>query len=178
MKKLLTLFCFLSFSAVSASAQEQEPQPSSIQALDEQYGFHGARFESAVTSYKGLALAEKGGDTRFYRRPTDVKTMGEGELSSIRYGFYKGRLAMVILETKGLTNSRAVLAALVAQYGPGAQNNPYQQRFAWNGKAVTMSYDENAGSNDATIFISSKKLRAMQLKEQSKAGMKLSGIPL
>ncbi|RPD47587.1 hypothetical protein DNI29_09015 [Hymenobacter sediminis] len=176
MKKLLTLFCFLSLSAVSASAQEQ--QTSSIQALDEQYGFHGARFESSVNSYKGLALAEKGGDTRFYRRPTDVKTMGEGELSSIRYGFYKGKLAMVILETKGLTNSRAVLAALVAQYGPGAQNNPYQQRFAWNGKEVTMSYDENAGSNDATIFISSKKLRAMQLKEQSKAGIKLGGVPL
>ncbi|GAB3223262.1 hypothetical protein GCM10027346_02100 [Hymenobacter seoulensis] len=173
MKKLLTLLFLLLQTCLLASAQTATPD---IATLDERYGFRGARFESTVNKYKDLVLAENGGDTKFYRRTSDVKTLGEGELSSIRYGFYRGRLAVVILETKGSRNSHHVLEAIRGAYGPGVQRNPYQSRYGWNGKTVTLSYDENAASNDATIFIYSKKLRALQLEEQNKAGKNL-GIP-
>ncbi|RSK39564.1 hypothetical protein [Hymenobacter perfusus] len=171
MKHISILGCLWALAATAAVAQTP---PASTKVLDERYGFRGVRFESDTSALPDRTLAEVGGTTRFYRRTGEVKQLGEGEVSSIRYGFYKGKLALVILETRGITNSRAILAAIQQQYGAGTRSSPFRQRYAWNGKAVTMSYDENAASNDATIFISSKKLRAQQLKAEYDAAKKLS----
>lgn len=162
MKLFSTLLCLLALPTAHLYAQDRA---SSIQALDETYGFRGARFETDTSAYRDLALAEKAGQTRYYRRTGESKQLGSGQVADITYGFYKGKLAVVMLQTNGLGNSRAVLAELQQQAGPGIRRSPYMQRYAWNGKRVHMSYDENAMSSDALILITCKKLKEQELKQ-------------
>ena len=162
MKFLPALFGLFALATSSLHAQSQQ---ASLLSLDEAYGFHGARFEKDTSAFKDLALAEKAGNTRYYRRTSEIKKLGEGEVADITYGFYKGKLSVVMLKTQGVKNSRAVLAALREQAGPGVQGSPFAQRYSWNGKLVHMSYEENAMSNDAVILLTCKKIKEQELKQ-------------
>jgi len=162
MKFFSTLLCLLALPTAALYAQESKP---SLQALDETYGFRGARFEADTSAFRDLTLAEKAGQTRYYRRTGEQKKMGAGEAADITYGFYKGKLAVIMIKTQGGANSRAALAELQKQAGPGMQRSPFTQRYAWNGKRVHMSYDENSMSNDALILLTCKKLKEQELKQ-------------
>ena len=162
MKFLSTVVCLLALPAASLYAQNSK---SSQASLDETYGFRGARFEADTSAFRDLVLAEKAGQTRYYRRTSERKQIGTGEAADITYGFYQGKLAVVMIKTQGLTNSRAALAELQQQAGPGTQRSPFKQQYAWNGKRVHMSYDENAMSNDALILLTCKKLKEQELKQ-------------
>lgn len=162
MKFVSALVGLLALPVVSLYAQEAKP---GVRALDETYGFRGARFESDTSAFRDLALAEKAGQTRYYRRTGERKQFGSGEAADITYGFYHGKLAVVMIKTRGMRNSRAVLAELQQQAGPGVQRSGFTQRYAWNGKQVHMSYDENAMSNDALILLTCKKLKEQELKQ-------------
>ncbi|QJX47598.1 hypothetical protein HMJ29_11860 [Hymenobacter taeanensis] len=162
MKSLSAVICLLTLPVATALAQSSEPGP---QTLDDTYGFQGARFETSVSSYKDMVLAEKAGKTQYYRRTGEQKKLGNGEVTDITYGFYQGKLAVVMLKTYGQTNSQRVLEALQEQAGPGVQNNRFAQRYAWNAKRVHMSYDENAMSGDALILITCKKLKEQEMKQ-------------
>lgn len=162
MKFLSAAICLLTLPVAAAMAQDSEP---SLQTLDETYGFQGARFETPVSSYKDMVLAEKAGKTQYYRRTGEQKKLGNGEVADITYGFYQGKLAVVMLKTHGQINSQSVLEALQGQAGPGVQNNRFAQRYAWNAKRVHMSYDENAMSGDALVLITCKKLKEQEVKQ-------------
>jgi hypothetical protein len=165
MKFFPALICTLALPIATLQAQNTKP---GIQALDETYGFRGARFEADTSAFRDLALAEKAGQTRYYRRTSEQKKIGEGEASDITYGFYQGQLAVVMIKTRGMKNSRAALAELQQQAGPGVQRSGFTQRYAWSGKRVHMSYDENAMSNDALILLTCKKLKEQELKQALK----------
>jgi hypothetical protein len=162
MKVLSAIICLVALPFASVVAQDAQ---ASLQTLDETYGFRGARFETTTSAYKDLVLAEKAGETQYYRRTGEKKQLGSGTLTDVTYGFYKGRLSVVMLKTTGLANSRAVLEALEEQAGPGTRSNPYAQRYAWNASKVHMSYDENALSNDAVILLTCKKLKEQEMKQ-------------
>jgi len=163
MKPLSALFCLLTLPLAPLLAQNT-PSPS-LRALDETYGYRGARFETDTSAFHDLALAETAGQTRYYRRTGEQKTLGEGEVADITYGFYRGKLSVILLKTQGLANSHAVLEALRQKAGPGTQSSPFAQRYSWSTKRVHMSYDENALSNDAVIVLTCKKLKEQELKQ-------------
>lgn len=162
MKVFFSAICLSVLPSIVLHAQDT---PASPQTLDDTYGFRGARFETAPSAYKDLVLAEKAGETTYYRRTGEQKQLGSGTLTDVTYGFYKGRLSVVMLKTTGLANSRAVLEALEEQAGPGTRSNPYAQRYAWNASKVHLSYDENALSNDAVILLTCKKLKEQEMKQ-------------
>jgi hypothetical protein len=164
MKYRIVLGALLTSSAISAQAQEVAA--AGPQVLDATYGFRGARFETALSDYPDMVLAEKAGRTRYYRRTGEKKQFGQGQVADITYGFYQGKLAVVLLKTQGEVNSQAVLEELQWQAGPGTQHNPFAQRYSWDGQQVQLSYDENALSNDALIVLTCKKLKEHELKQQ------------
>ncbi|SNC67587.1 hypothetical protein SAMN06265337_2003 [Hymenobacter gelipurpurascens] len=162
MKAFSATICLFALPLITVQAQDVQP---GLDALDDTYGFRGAKFETPLSSYKDLVLAEKAGQTQYYRRTSERKQLGSGEVTDVTYGFYKGRLAVIMLKTTGLANSRAMLEALEAQAGPGTRSNPYAQRYAWNASRVHMSYDENALSNDALVLLTCKKLKEQEVKQ-------------
>jgi len=55
-------------------------------------------------------------------------------------------------------------------YGPGSQPNEFLETHYWFGSRVTASYDENVGTYDAKVWISSNELkRQEQADEKAKA---------
>lgn len=162
MKAFFSTIYLIALPLATLYAQDAQP---SLQTLDETYGYRGARFETSPASYKDLVLAEKAGETRYYRRTGEKKQLGSGTVTDVTYGFYNGKLSVVMLKTTGLANSRAVLEALQEQAGPGVRSNPYAQRYAWNASKVHMSYDENAMSNDAVVLLTCKKLKEQEVKQ-------------
>lgn len=163
MKIFTTLVCLAALSVAPLCAQDTPPSP---RVLDETYGFRGARFETSTSAYRDMVLAEKAGQTRYYRRTGEKKQFGQAELADITYGFYQGKLAVILLKTQGHANSQAVLEELERQAGPGQKSTPFAQRYAWNGQRVQMSYAENAMSNDALIVLTCKKLKEQELKQE------------
>ena len=146
-----------------------------LKALDAKYGFRDGSFGMLIssTNFQGAKLVEDGGDTKFYSRPHDKMTIGGAELDQIVYGFYKGKLGYVHIETKGYLNSRALLEVLQKAYGPGYKSNRYIEKYHWFGKKVSMTYDENSITDDAGVFLSSRLIReeeAQDKKRKAEAG--------
>jgi uncharacterized beta-barrel protein YwiB (DUF1934 family) len=155
-KQLLSLFLML-FSTTIMLAQN-------IKKLDEKNGFKEitlGSFHQDVKQYLApepdeVNEAEK---TATYK-VTDASffVVGESEISSIQVQFFKDKVASILLETKGLQNSKALLKALTMAYGNGEKRNTYIEEYHWNGKKVLMSYKMNGASKNTIISISSKDL--------------------
>lgn len=136
-----------------------------LKALDDKYGFRGAKFEMPFDSFKDLVEVEKG----YFASTSEVLTLGEFQLEQVVYSFYKGQLYFIGIKTKGYINSTGVLKILQTAYGKGYQDNQYIEKYIWFGKKLTMSYDQNSVTDDATIYLFSKKLLDLEGLEKDKA---------
>ena len=136
-----------------------------LKALDEKYGFRGAKFEMPFDSLKNLVEVEKG----FYKSTDEDLNIGAYVLDEVIYHFYKNQLSTIIIYTKGISNSIGFLKILQEAYGSGYQNNRYIERYNWFGKKVSMSYEQNSITGDASIFIQSVPLSKQEQAEEKKA---------
>lgn len=137
--------------------------------LDEKNGFRELKFGVSIDSVSNLNLVEDAGLDKYYEKTNDKLTIGDFVVKSIHYGFYKGRLDLVIIKTVGYTNSKGVLAVFENQYGSGYKSNQYIEKYYWFGKTVTLTYDENSINNNATIFMSSKMFAELRKADEQAA---------
>ncbi len=144
----------------------------SVAYLDARNGFRDMKFGEPPKS--GMVLTEKQGDLKFYRRASDDLTVGSGRVAAITYIFYKNRLFTVMLQTKGIMNSQALLATFRAAYGPGDKPNEFLDAYLWSGKIVSVSYNENLVTKNATALIKNRAI-ARQKHSDEKAAAERSG---
>jgi hypothetical protein len=149
MKYILSLTAICLVSVLPAAAQE----PGTLEALSEKYGFRDAHFEAPLSSFKDMVLLDPRKSSKVYYRRSDSRKIGGAEVKGIYYTFYKGRLSSVSIITKGIEDSRALLAALQAQYGPGEQANERIEKYEWPANRVKMVYDQNIITDDATVLL-------------------------
>jgi len=137
-----------------------------IKALDAKFGFREMQFDDSVAKFDDLVAIEYSNDssTIFYKRTGDKLTIGSTEVT-IYYGFYNNIFYAVNIKTKGYENSRSILKTLEEMYGKGYQSNRYIQDFGWYGKKVSLRYDENSITNDATVYMCSKESLEKQRKD-------------
>ncbi len=98
-----------------------------------------------------------------YSRPSDDLSTGSGTLSSLKYCFYNGQMAGVILDTRGRMNSDSLLSVLQAKYGSGAQPNQFMPEYFWTvgslfNPPLAIVYQRNEITNDATAILEYKPL--------------------
>jgi len=156
--KNLTLILLLLISPIMLAGQN-------LKALDDKYGFREAKFETPIDSYKNFVEIEKG----IYKSTTEILNIGEYTLDEVAYFFYNGQLSTIAIRTKGYLNSRGFLSILQEAYGMGYQRNKNIERYSWLGEKVTMSYNQNSATGDASIFIYSIKLSDLEKAEKKKA---------
>jgi len=122
-------------------------------ALDEKNGFRDLTFGVEVDSVAGLSPVEgEGEDSTWYVRSSDSMTVGSATLTSIRYNFYKGQLAVVHL-TAARPNCDVLLDSLRESYGRGTKTSRLVPRSWWIGTLVSMSY-EKIGENCEVYMLS------------------------
>jgi hypothetical protein len=141
-----------------------EPSPGSLAYLDARNGFRDLKFGDPPL--QGMRLVEDHGDMKYYTQPSDDLTIGNAKIKEISYGFYKGRLSTVLLQTDGLINSRALLEVLRQAYGSGSRPNRFMDRYLWDGSRVLLYYDEKPISNDAIALFQSVPLRNEQTTDE------------
>jgi hypothetical protein len=171
-KPLRILILALSFAYSTGGADEPATPKipiDSVTDLDACGGFRDATFGSPLSAFTGMQLTEEKGDLKYYTRATEDLTIGAGQVQEIVYGFYRGVLSTIQVETKGLANSKAVLRVLKEDYG--AQDcvspDPPAESCRWVGKCVDALYGENAITHDATIILSSVALKAKQSADEA-----------
>jgi hypothetical protein len=150
-----------------------DPSPGSLAYLDFRNGFRDLKFGDPPT--QNMTVFEEGGDTKFYRRSSDDLTIGNANIKEISYGFYKGRLYSVLLQTGGLINSRALLAVLREAYGPGSRPNQFMDRYLWDGSKVLLYYDQKPISDDAIAMFQSVPLRNERAADEKAKARKGAG---
>jgi len=164
MKKLL--YGLLLFSLITINGFSQILSKSALTMLDIKYGFRDAKFEVPIDSFKNMIKIEDHGNSKFYISSAENLKLGDFDLEKIEYFFYKGELASILIDTKGLINSRGVLKILQTTYSNYRQPNEYIEYYWWFGNKVRMSYDENSITEDAIIFISSIKMQNLKEKDE------------
>lgn len=134
-----------------------------IKALDAKNGFRDMTFGDHASKFDDLVPIEyaKDSTTIYYTRSGDKLTIGAAEVT-LHYGFYKNMFSSVSIRTEGYQNSRSLLDALTEMYGRGYQSNRYIKDYSWSGKKVSIAYDENSITNDASALIWSRVLWKMQ----------------
>jgi hypothetical protein len=148
--------------------------PGSSVYLDFKNGFRDLKFGDPPPHEMQVV---EDGVTTFYKRPADDLVIGNATLHGLTYGFYKGRLSSVLLETKGLVNSRALLEVLRQAYGSGHRSNQFMDRYSWHGRRVTLIYDEKPITNDADVLFESVTLKnEREADEKAKARQGVSGL--
>ncbi|PSR55834.1 hypothetical protein AHMF7605_21190 [Adhaeribacter arboris] len=149
---MIRLFRFILFFSflVSFSSYGQ-----SIAQLEKRNGFRDARLGASVKSFRNLVLTETEGNTKYYRRKTDVLTMKGVEFADITYAFYKDRLSHIFITLNGVENSRKFVNLLESLYGEGERLYPWVESFdnvlEWNGENITLTYGEIASTKESVI---------------------------
>lgn len=166
---LLPLLVTLTF----ASAQDKPTTPS-LKALDETNGFRAYHFGDDISKFPHLTVVEQDAHTTFYKSAQEHLRVGRAELKELTYAFYKGKLFYISLGTDGLTNSRALLEALQAQYGGGSKSNPSLESYYWLGKQVTLHYQEDSRTGSARVSFASAPI-SQQKHEDDKNAIRQAG---
>jgi len=164
-----TLAALLAFVLAGAAiAQDSvQPSPGSLAYLDWRYGFRDLKFEQSVETCKGVALIEDDGDLKFYSRKEDGLELGGAKLKSIEYGFYRGKLATVVITAAGEADAAPLLKSLEADYGPGQKSPRNPNKLYWFGKRVLLDYMPSP-TGPVSVGMWSKPLQALQQAEKSK----------
>jgi hypothetical protein len=152
-----------------------DPSPGSLAYLDFRNGFRDLKFSDSPP--QGMRVVEDHGDTTYYTRPSDDLTIGDARIKEMTYGFYKGQLYSVLLQTEGLINSHALLEVLRQAYGSGSRPNQFMDRYIWEGSRVVLYYDQKPISDDAIAIFSSVPLKSeKEADEKAKARKGVSGL--
>lgn len=79
---------------------------------------------------KILDAAEQEGVSE-YRQEADNLTLGKAELTSINYAFWRDRLYMLTIVTRGRPNFEALRGEVFRQFGRGLRTEPDLERYLW-----------------------------------------------
>jgi hypothetical protein len=162
-------------AAVRPPSTPANPSPGSLAYLDARNGFRDLTFGDPPQ--QGMRVVEDHGDTKYYTRPSDDLTIGGAKIKEISYGFYKGRLYSVLIETEGLLNSRALLEVLQQAYGTGSRPNRFMDEYMWDGSRVLLYYDQKPVTNEAITMFQSIPLKNEKTgDEKAKAWKGASGL--
>lgn len=173
MKKVTILIIFLAINTSLVFAQN-------IKKLDEKNGFKELILGSPYESLKKY-LAENPTETDNKEETAMYEVVdssffevGESDINTINARFFKGKLESIIIETKGLANSKEFLHALTLAYGKGEKRNTYIEEYHWDGKKTSMYYKLTPSAKSAKVILSSNELSA--LNEKHKKDMKKSVV--
>ena len=89
---------------------------------------------TSITEIRGLEKiidAEKQQGIAEYRQEIKDLKIGQAELSSINYAFWRDRLYMLTFLTKGRANFTALRGEVFRQFGRGLRTDPKLERYLW-----------------------------------------------
>lgn len=151
------------------------PAPAAPGALPD--GFRGLTWRSPVARGMRLKKDVSAGDNAAYTRPTDVKKMSGAALESIVYGYYKGQLCSVTVQTD-VGQGAKLLEALTAEWGEPTK--AAANVFVWKDESETLAFlrmtDLDGPASSGELYIVCKPLVELANKAERERREKLLGV--
>ena len=146
--------------------------PMTVSAFqNEPDGFRGIKWGtdfSANTSE--MSVVEKVKDEIFYFRKGDKLSIGGAELKRITYGYRKGKLMSIMLNSSGINNKTALIDAFREQFGRPDKPNQFLDQYWWRGPVAVISLDCNPIRHECmAIMFSTDQLNQRQEEKKKEA---------
>jgi hypothetical protein len=136
-------------------------------------GLNDLQWGTKITEIRGLEkirdAAEQEGVAE-YRQKKEGLAFGKAELSSINYAFWRDRLYMLTILTKGHSNYVALRDEVFRQYGRGHRINPTHERFLWTDGPSDMMLQYSADGQQGLLWLRSSELDRQYKLSQMKSG--------
>jgi hypothetical protein len=140
-------------------------------------GFHGLAWRSAVAPGMKIKKDVSTGDNAAYTRPKDAKKLHGAALESVTYGYFKGQLCSVTLQTDVGQGAR-LLKALIEEWGD--PEKAAENVFVWKDAGETMvifrATDLEGSTSNAEVYIVCKPLVEEANKAETERRQKMLGI--
>jgi hypothetical protein len=158
MKRMIfTVLTILSLNSV-AFASENEPE-----------GFRGIKWGTAFSKHSTeMVLKEK----NIYTRKGDQMTIGGAKLKELSYFYYKGQFSGVFVETVGIQNEQALIAALRAQFGAPSQPNQFMEQYLWDGAITSIVASCSSVTHVCGVLFQSQELSKVETADKQKIAEK------
>ena len=134
-------------------------------------GFCDLQWERAVSSVDGLKKKQTISDLDEvveYIRPNDISKIGDADLESVIYAFWRDQLYTVTVWTKGHANFTALREAVLKEFGPGIRNDFTRERYLWSDAISDIMLDYVPDGQFGMLWLRSKEMdrlcRSSQLK--------------
>lgn len=152
MKKTIGLLIILSLLSVSVQAGTDPNRWD---------GFRGLKWGTNIKDMNDPNMTFTGNrnEIRFYIRSHDKLSIGDANLETINYDFYKDRFFMLGIRAKGHTNFTALKDAVFAYYGPGKQLDEFKKEWTWlpalgnSDKDVRMELKYNESKEETSLVM-------------------------
>jgi hypothetical protein len=140
-------------------------------------GFHGLAWRSPVAPGMKLLKDVSIGDNAAYTRPRDVKKFGGAALESITYGYFRGQLCSVTVQTDAGQGAK-LLNALTAEWGDPekAAANVYVWKDTSESMVIFRGTDLDGPASRAEVYLVCKPLVEEANKLETERRQKLLGI--
>ncbi len=169
MKRLVTPCLALLFLLTA------RPAPAAPNPLPD--GFRGLKWRSPVARGMRLKKDVSAGDNAAYTRPSDVKKMNGAVLESIVYGYFKGQLCSVTVQTD-VGQGAKLLKALTAEWGE--PHKAAANVFVWRDESETLAILRVTGldgpSSNGELYVVCKPLVEEANKAERARREKLLGV--
>jgi hypothetical protein len=131
---IVLLLSILIFPSFKIYAFQNEPD-----------GFRGIKWGTNIKDLPemGTPTATGSDNSQFYARKDDKLKIGDADLESLSYLFYKDRFFSVFITFSSLANATAIRETSFQQYGAGHRPNRFMQRYFWTGSTMSITYDYN-----------------------------------
>lgn len=124
-------------------------------------GLNDLRWGTKITEIsdleKILDSAEQEGVAEYRQKKEDL-IFGQAELSSINYAFWRDRLYMLTILTKGHSNYMALRGEVFRQFGRGYRKNPARERYLWTDGPNDMMLQYTADGQQGLLWLRSSEL--------------------
>jgi hypothetical protein len=122
-------------------------------------GFHGLAWRSRVAPGMKLKKDVSTGDNAAYTRPNDSRKLHGASLESITYGYFKGELCSVTVQTD-VGQAAKLLKALTAEWGEPTK--AAANVYVWKDESETLVFfrgtDLDGPSSNAELYLVCKPL--------------------
>ena len=119
----------------SDSAAQLQPEPPGKTLVLGTNGFNGLKWGIRRSDLKGLEQrqTDSGLDEVIeYVRPADTLKLGQADLKTVIYAFWRDQLYTVTLWTQGPENYQALRDAAFSRFGKGARIDEDGEKFLWS----------------------------------------------
>ena len=148
-------------------ATQSTPMPPSTEIKRDQRqifpggGLNDLQWGTKIAEIRGLEkirdAAEQEGVAE-YRQKKEGLAFGKAELSSINYAFWRDRLYMLTILTKGRSNYTALHDEVFRQFGRGHRKNPAHERYLWTDGPNDIMLQYSADGQRGLLWLRSSEL--------------------